>query len=273
MTREEMLKRPHYIAVGLVALLTLLVLNLPGRTTARLKLAIGSLFLPLFGLTSGAKEVVGHVGDAVLPRGELLRINESLRRENEQLRLQAQQAEGIERENTRLRQFISWQRQTRWKLKLARVVLRDPANWWRTVRIDLGSQHGLSNNLPVLTADGFLVGRIASTSLTSSQVVLLGDPNCRVSAVVENEARDMGVVGAGGLFDGSLVVMKNLSRHAVVKPGQRVVTSGLGEVFPKNIPIGQIADTRPAEYGLTTEAQVKLGANPGGLEEVWVLFP
>ena len=82
----------------------------------------------------------------------------------------------------------------------------------------------------------------------------------------------MGVVGAGGLFDGSLVMMDRLSRNAVVKPGQRVVTSGLGEVFPKNIPIGQIADARPAEFGLYTEAHVKLGANPGSLEEVWVLF-
>jgi rod shape-determining protein MreC len=267
-----MLKRPHYIAVGLVALLTLLVLNLPGRTTARFKVGISSLFLGLFGLASGAKEVTGQAADAVLPRGELLRINETLRRENQQLRLQAQHTEEIERENARLRQLVGWQRQNRGKYKLANVILRDPANWWRTVRIDLGSRHGLSNNLPVLTAEGYLVGRIASTSLTSSQVVLLGDPNCRVSALVENEARDTGVVEAGGPFDGSLVTMTRLSRNAVVKPGQRVVTSGLGEVFPKGIPIGQIADARPAEFGLYTDAQVKLAANPGSLEEVWVLF-
>src|SRR5688572_27214366 len=151
-----MLRRPHYIAVGLVALLTLLVLNLPGRTTTRLKVGISSLFLGLFGLTSGAKELAGQAGDAVLPRGELLRMNESLRRENQQMRLQAQQAEEIERENARLRKLVGWQRQNRWKLRLANVVLRDPANWWRTVRIDLGSQHGVSNNLPVLTAEGYL---------------------------------------------------------------------------------------------------------------------
>ncbi len=267
-----MLRRPHYIAVGLVALLTLLVLNLPGRTTARLKVGISSLFIGLFGLTSGAKELTGQAGDAVLPRGELLRINDALRRENQQLRLQAQHAEEVERENARLRQLVGWQRQTQWKRKLANVVLRDPANWWRTVRIDIGSQQGVSNNLPVLTAEGFLVGRVISTSLTSSQVVLLGDPNCKVSALVENEGRDMGVVEAGGPFDGSLITMTRLSRNAVVKPGQRVVTSGLGEVFPKGIPIGQIADTRPAEFGLYTEARVKLGASPGSLEEVWVLF-
>jgi len=267
-----MFRRPHYIAVGLMALLTLLVLNLPGRTTARLKLAIGSLFLPLFGLATGARETAGQMGDAVLPRSELLRINEGLRRDNQQLRLQTQQAEELERENARLRQLIGWQRQSRRKVKLANVVLRDPANWWRTVQIDLGSLHGVSNNLPVLTGEGFLVGRVASTSLTRSQVVLLGDPNCRVPAVVENDARDMGVVSVGGLFDGSLVVMNRLSRNANIKPGQRVVTSGLGEVFPKDLLIGQIADTRPVELGLETEAQLKLAANPGALEEVWVLF-
>lgn len=267
-----MFRRPHYIAVGVMALLTLLVLNLPGRTTARLKLAIGGLFLPLFGLASGAREATSQAGDALLPRGELLRLNESLRHENQQLRLQTQQGEESERENARLRQLVGWQKQTRWKLKLANVVLRDPANWWRTVQIDLGSLHGVSNNLPVLTAEGYLVGRIVSTSLTRSQVVLLGDPNCRVPALVENEARDMGVVTGGGLFDGSLVVMNRLSRNANVKPGQRVVTSGLGEVFPKNLVIGQIADTRPVELGLETEAQLKLAAHPGALEEVWVLF-
>ncbi len=47
-----------------------------------------------------------------------------------------------------------------WKLKLANVILRDPANWWRTLQIDLGSRDGVRENLPVLTPDG-LVGRVS----------------------------------------------------------------------------------------------------------------
>ena len=105
----------------------------------------------------------------------------TLRRENQQLRIQAMQAEETARENDRLRQLLGWQRQAPWKLKLARVVLREPANWWRTVQIDLGSRDGMRVNLPVLTAEG-LVGRISSVSLTRSQVVLLGDPDCKVAA-------------------------------------------------------------------------------------------
>jgi hypothetical protein len=46
-----MFKRPYYIALAILAVLTLLVINLPSRTSARLKAALGSVFLPLFGMT------------------------------------------------------------------------------------------------------------------------------------------------------------------------------------------------------------------------------
>jgi rod shape-determining protein MreC len=266
-----MLKKSHYIALGLVALLALVVLNLPSRTTTRVKLAIGSLFLPLFGLVTSSQQLAAKTGDALTPRSELVKQNESLKREIERLRIQGTQAEEIARENARLRQFIGWQKQAPWKLKLAKVVLREPANWWRTIQIDLGSRDGVRENLPVLTADG-LVGRIGSVSLTRSQVVLVGDPHCRVAALVE-ETRDTGVVGAGGPFDSSLVEMSYLSRAATLKPGQNVVTSGLGGIFTNGIPIGKIVDTQPGDYGLSTGARVKLAVNLSTLEEVLVLFP
>jgi rod shape-determining protein MreC len=150
--------------------------------------------------------------------------------------------------------------------------MRDPANWWRTVQIDLGSRDGLRENLPMLTAEG-LAGRVSSVGLTRSQVVLIGDPNCRVSAIVENPAHDMGIVSASGPLDASLVNLTYLSGSASLKPGQNVITSGLGGVFPKGIPVGQVVDSRPVEFGLYTEARVKLSANLGALDQVWVLFP
>jgi len=267
-----MIRRPHYIALGLVVLLVLVLLNLPSQTTARFKLAIGSLFLPWFGLTSSAQQAADAAGDAVLPRRELLKLIGSLRRENQQLQLQMLQARQIAGENDRLRQLVGWQHQAPWKHKLAKVVLREPAIWWRSVQIDLGSRDGLRVNLPVVTMDG-LVGRIASVGLTRSQVVLLGDPNCKVAARVENEARDTGVVGASGPLETELIVLSYLSRNANLKPAQGVVTSGEGGIFPEGIPIGKIVDAQPVEYGSRIEARVKLAANLGALEEVWVMFP
>ncbi len=261
------------MALGAVALVILVILNLPAQSASRLKLAIGSLFLPLFGLATSGQQAAERAADTLTPRSQLVRENEQLRRENAQLRLHAVQSAEIFRENARLRQLLGWQQKQPWKLKLAHVVLRDPANWWRTRQIDLGSRDGIRPDLPILSPEGYLIGRVGAVSLTHSQIVLLGDPTCRVAALVENEARDTGMIGVAGPFDGSLVEMSFLPPNAVLKPGQNVSTSGLGSIFPKGIPIGKVVDFRPVEYGLSMQARVKLGANLSSLEEVWVLFP
>src|SRR5882762_820873 len=266
-----MFKRSHYIALGMVMLLTLTIMNLPSRTKARVKQGIASLFAPPFGLTRSAKETASKAGDYVVPRSELIKQNEALRLENEQLKLQLQEAEKTVKENNQLHKLLGFQQRTQLKLRPANVVLREPANWWRTVKIDLGTRDGLSNNLPVLTIDGFLAGRISSVSLTSSQVVLLGDPNCKVHARVEDTG-DTGVVGASGPLDSDFVEMNYLSKNANLKPGQNVKTSGEGGIFPRDIPIGKIIDTHSVEYGLSTVARVKLAANLNALEQVWVRF-
>lgn len=267
-----MFKQKHYLALGAVTLLVVLIFSLPPRVTGRLKLAIGSLFVPLLGLANTAQQLPVSIADAALTRHELLQQVESLHRENDQLKVLALQSATIARENDQLRASLGWQRQAPWKLKLAKVILRDPANWWRTVEIDLGTGDGMVENLPVLTANG-LVGRISSVGATRSQVVLLGDPNCKASALVRNPAYDTGVISASGPLDNSLVELAYLSGTAILKPGQEVITSGLGGIFPKGIPIGQIVDSRSVEYGLYTEARVKLNANLGALEQVWVLLP
>ena len=273
-----MFKQKNYLALGAVTLVVLLIFSLPSGATSRLKLAIGSLFLPLFGLANTVQQLPVAAADAVMPRRELLRQLETQRRENDELKVQALQAAATARENDQLRAALGWQKQAPWKLKLANVIMRDPANWWRTVQIDLGSRDGLVENLPVLTSDG-LVGRVSSVGMTRSQVVLIGspggpnDPSCKASALVENQAHDMGIISASDPLDNSIVELTYLSGSASLKPGQNVITSGLGGVFPKGIPIGQIVDSQQVEFGLYTEARVKLNANLGALEQVWVLFP
>lgn len=267
-----MLKRPHYIAIGTVVLLALVLLNLPSHTLARLKLAVGSVFLPLFGLANSADQMANKAGDAITTRSELLRQNESLTRTNQELRLLVLQAQETARENLRLRQLLGWQQTKPWKLKLGKIVLRDPANWWRTVQIDLGSRDGLRENLAVLNMDG-LVGRVSSVGFTRSTVVLIGDVNCKVAAKIV-ETGESGVIGTTDPWDNSLVALGFISsKSAKLVPGQTVMTSGTGGIFPPGIPIGKIADSHQVEFGLTTEARVKLSANLSELDDVWVLFP
>lgn len=272
-----MLKRPHFIALGVAGLLALVVLNLPHHTAAQLKLAIGSLFLPLFGLTKSAHEATENTGEKLTTRAELLRENDALRRTNQVLQLAAAQAEVLLRDNNRLRQINGWQEQSPWKnrLRLAHVVARDPANWWQSIHIDLGSRSGMQADLPVLTTDGYLIGHVTAVSVTRSVVDLVGSPNFHVSARVEKSDRTIenGIISGGAsLLDTTLVVLTHLPPTSTVKAGQPVVTSGMG-LLPPGIRIGQVADApRAAELGFA-EARVKLGADPSALEEVWVLMP
>ena len=270
-----MLKRPHYVALSVVLFVVLVILNLPSQTASQLKLALGGVFLPLFGLANSVHALADHAGNALTPRRALINQIEQLRRDNQQFRIREAQTADVWRENERLRQALNWQRQAPWKLRLARVVVRDPANWWRSVQIDLGQKDGIVTDLPVITPEG-LVGRIDEVGSRHSRVALVGDPDCHVSAVVKDgNARDYGVIASGssGILDSSLVDLTYVNRPTALRPGQPVLTSGLGGVFPPGIIIGHIVDTNNVGFGLYAEARVKLGASLDNLEEVWVLLP
>ncbi len=86
---------------------------------------------------------------------------------------------------------------------------------------------------------------------------------------------ETGIITAGPSLpqEQGMIDLDLLSGNSSVRPGQEVLTWGIGGVFPPGIPIGKIVDTRPKEYGLSMEARVKLAANLSALEEVWVMVP
>lgn len=267
-----MFKRPHYAALAAVVFATLVLLNLPSRTSSHLKLLFSGLFLPLFGLAGSAQSAVDRGAATLVPRSALLEQIDRLTTENERLRIEATALESLRKENAELRQLVQWRPPWTARYRLAAVVGRDTANWWRSVEINLGSRDGLRTNLAVLTPDG-LVGRIGEVGFDRSRVILLGDQACRVSAVVE-ESRDQGVIEPGNAFtDRSLVLLTYLPNTGQVRPGHRVGASGLGGVFPRGALIGRVVDTRSVGNGLYTEARVKLAVNLDRLERVWVMLP
>jgi rod shape-determining protein MreC len=267
-----MSKRPYYVACGAVLLLVLILQQLPERRARGVKLVLGGLFLPLFSLAGTVERAGSQAAEVLVPRGRLARQVTQLQAENQQLRFQLSQLQEAWRENTRLKQALGWQPIMPWQLKAGRVVGQDPANWWRMVHIDLGSREGIQPNQPVLTPDG-LVGKVTEVGYGRSQVVLAGDPGCRFSAQVQ-ETRDKGIVGPEeSSFSHQLVNFTFVPTTAALKPGQLIVTSGDGGVFPKGIPVGQIVDVQTNESGPYLEARVRLLANLNRLEEVWVMLP
>jgi rod shape-determining protein MreC len=264
-------RRRNYIAFLFVFGLAVLVLNLPGSTAAKLKLAISSLFVPLFGLAGSFQKGAETSAGMLMSRPDLLRQNSQLQREIEKLRFDLMQQEELIRENALLRSQLGWQKQISWNPKLARVVARDPENWWRSVIIDLGIRDGISTNMPVITTAG-LIGRTSIVGENRSHVVLLGDRNLRVGAMIR-ETGETGVIvpASAGPLENNMVEMVYLPGNSGTKRGHNVITSGDGGLFRRGIVIGSVVDTRSIGYGLATEARIKLAADFSSLEHVWVL--
>src|ERR1700722_16673408 len=109
-----MLKKSHYIILIFVVLAVLVLLQLPGGSMGKLKLAISGLFLPLFGLSNSTHQWLGQAKDELTPRHELLRQIDQLRLDNQQLQLRLQQDTQIWNENLRLRGAVGWARQNPW---------------------------------------------------------------------------------------------------------------------------------------------------------------
>jgi len=269
-----MFKRPLYIFCGLALLLVVAILVLQSTWGARIKLAVGGLFLPLFGLSSTLDTGLTKAAEKVTPRRVLLKEINDLRLENQGLSVLRQQAQEVFLENARLRSMLGRPPQSPWKRRAAKIVGRDPSNWWRMVHIDLGARDGITNNMPVITPDGYLVGRIGEVGHTRAQVILVGDPNCPVSVLVQ-ETREQGVIAPSTInpLDSSIVEMGYLSRNSILKPDQLVVTSGQGGIFPAAIPVGRLIDYQTIGQGLYTQARVKLAMVVSRLEDVWVIQP
>ncbi len=266
-----MFRKKSYIII-LVAILALtVIISLPGGINSRLKLIAGSIFIPIFGISTALDKTGEKISNIVIPEEDIRLKLKQLEEENQRLKIQLMQFQTVLNENQILRSNINWQARSQWKLKAANVVARDPSMWWKGVHIDVGLKDGIKPNLPVITTDG-LVGRIEECGYTRSVVVLLGDPKCRVSVSVP-EAKDCGIIAPSqaGFFNGKYVDLMYLTRGNDLKPGQAVYTSGLGNIFPEGIYVGRIVDIRSAE-GLYLEARVQIGANLNSLNVVWVIL-
>lgn len=267
-----MLRKPHAILLTVAALALIVVLVLPEPSRARVRLAVGSLFLPLFGVAGTGASLARHLPSPT-PRATLQARVDALEQTNRLLRLAVAELQAATRETDRLRQMLGFPGRTSWRLLPARVIGRDPGNWWQSVHLDIGYRQGVTTNLAVLTPEG-LVGKVAEVGPWTCRVLLIGDPNCPVSASLA-ETGETGIVrgATGGDIQGSLVDLSYLPRSAALKPGQRVVTSGQGGVFPPGIGVGDVVDARPVGVGVYVEARVRLAVNLSALDLVWVKLP
>jgi rod shape-determining protein MreC len=193
------------------------------------------------------------------------RENEDLRHENDRLKLEVTQLQSRVAEAARLETLLNF-REAHQQIPMlgARVIGASADSASRTIYLDRGERDGIVKNMGVITPDG-IVGKVIETFSSTSQVLLLTDKDSGVGAMFA-ESRIQGPVA--GLGEPRLD-MKYVANDDSVEVGQRVVTSGLDRIFPRDLPVGTVVDIKPGNPFKVIRVQP--AANLERLEEVIVL--
>jgi rod shape-determining protein MreC len=188
-----------------------------------------------------------------------------LRAETAALRLRQLRQEALEAENTRLRSMATLRQRLPDRTLGADVVARDWNGFTRGLTVDRGRADGVERLSAVLVTGG-VVGRVAVLRRHSAVVQVLTDPASSIGGVVLR-TRAQGLVE--GVAGGRLRLKLAVSEE-VLQPGDLVVTSGIGEMFPKGLPLGRVLRVY-APTGLFRTAELEPAVDLTSVEEVLVL--
>jgi rod shape-determining protein MreC len=148
----------------------------------------------------------------------------------------------------------------------ANVFARDPSSWFKTVLVDKGEVDGVSRDMAVTVAEG-LVGRVIEVFPNTAKVLLITDPNSGVDVIVQRTR-------AQGIMEGRVeefCILKYVRKSDDVQVGDRIITSGLGGIFPKGLLAGTVAKVERRRPGIFQTVEVAPTADLSRLEEVLIL--
>ena len=195
-----------------------------------------------------------------------------VRQENRDLKQKIQQME-IDRvrlsedanQARRLQALLGFKEQFIAKTVAAQVIGSSGSEQSRSVYIDKGAGDGLKPDMAVITGDG-VVGKTLRVFQNTSQVLLINDQTSGVGAILE-KSRPQGVVR--GTPAGEIVLEKIMSDEPV-QPGDKVLTSGGDQIFPKGLPVGTVTKVSPGPE-IFFNIRVKPSVDLDRLEEVLVI--
>ena len=190
--------------------------------------------------------------------------NRALQDKIQQLELEQVRLRQDAEQARRLQSLLGFKEQFIDKTLAAQVIGSSGSEQSRTVYLDKGSNDGIAQGMPVISALG-VVGKVIQVLPRSSQVLLINDQTSGVGTILE-QSRLQGVLK--GKASGEIVLDKVMSEEDV-KVGERVLTSGGDQIFPKGLPVGTVGDVKRG--GEFLQVTVKPATPLNHLEEVLVI--
>ena len=207
-----------------------------------------------------------NADDIVEENNELKKKVAGLKREIRGLKSSLRQNMRLEKLTAFLDAFRNF---SEYEVTGATVIGYGPSSWQNKIMINKGASDGLKNKMPVISYNGILVGRISEVGAHTSQVILINNPDFAVGGIVQS-SRAVGLV-KGKLNNRDINIMDKIQADAEIKKGDRILTSGLSNNYPKYLPIGEVVKVASDNYGISKKAEIKLFLSNYTLEEVLII--
>jgi len=255
--------RADLIVLGTCALLALVARGLPANLRDPIATSMRRTFLaPLVMLQERAEA----------SRRSLL-LDQQRTAVRDSVALKAMTVTSLENENDRLRQLIGLGSRIKWGFIPAEAIHGRGVRDVTTMTLTGGSNAGVRRLSPVIAPEG-VVGMVTEVDPTMSQAMIWTHPDFRVSAMSEDGSA-FGIVQGhlASATSGYLMELRGIPFRTALKPGTLIVSSGLGGVWPRGIPIGKVLEEVKTSEGWARTYLIKPAVSPADVGAVMILRP
>jgi rod shape-determining protein MreC len=190
------------------------------------------------------------------------------------LALRVAQLSALEHENDRLRAIVGLGARLRTGFVVAEALHSPSLTEEQTLTLTAGSRAGVKPTSPIVAPEG-LVGQIKTVDPNVSVGIMWTNPDFRASGMTLDAAAS-GIVSAHVGGDGPeryLLELRGVAFRQTLKPGTQIVTSGLGGVFPRGIPVGTVLGEIKTAEGWTRTYLLRPAVRPPDVSAVIILIP
>ncbi len=258
---------PLLTGIGILVALLFFSLNIPHNREANIiERSVLSALSPLLQPVSRVSGFIKDVWDDYIRLVDTNRENRQLREDVRSLNLRVLEGNEAVLANQRLERLLEMKNNVKAPTIAATVIGEDVTSWFRTLIINRGSSSGIREGMAVVSSDG-VVGQTVKVSSSTARVLLLTDHASGIAATIQR-SRARGVVKGKGEM---LCALEFTTREEDVKVGDTVISSGIGGVFLKGLPIGEVTMVKRGEYGIFQTVSIRPAVNLPHLEEVLVV--
>lgn len=230
---------------------------------------------PLEATSSALRDVQDYWSFRTRSKNELIEAGKQLANLNAQYEIRLREYASLENRNARLEALLRLPSFPDYKTEVARVVRRDFNSWWQRLVIRKGRNYDIPVGAPVIFVGG-VVGRVSEVGAYTAVVDLISSPTVRIAGKLEGDTRPIsfqgGINPAFGAARG-IVEFVPLDVFANTATPKRLVTSGLGGIFPDGLNLGEIVKLERGGDGLFQTGEVRLDPRLLSVSEVAVLVP